>query len=63
MLKLLQLEEDVLSGLWKSLEQRTSDSAKAQNEAVDFDPRFFPKACRDLRAAVNWYLDLKEEKL
>ena len=62
-LKLLQLEEDTLSGLWKSLEHRASDSAKTQNEAVDFDPRFFPKARRDLRAAVDWYLDLKEDKL
>ena len=62
-LKLLQLEEHTLSGLSKSLGQRTSDSAKTQNEAVDFASRFFPKDCCDLRAAVDWYLDLKEGNL
>jgi hypothetical protein len=62
-LKLLQLEEDVLSDLWKSLQQRSSDSARAQGDAADFDPLYFPKACRDLERAVKWYRHLKKEKL
>ena len=61
MLKLLQVHEDVLSDLRKSSEQRASDSTTGQNDAVDFDPRYFPKACRDLERAVDWYLHLKKK--
>jgi len=31
--------------------------------AVDFAPRYFTTASRDLEPAVNWYLELKELKL
>jgi hypothetical protein len=30
---------------------------------VDFAPRYFTTASRDLERAVNWYLELKELKL
>jgi hypothetical protein len=62
-LKLLQLEENILADLQKSLEQRASDSARAQDDAGHFEPRYFPKACRDLERAVDWYQHLKKKKL
>jgi hypothetical protein len=62
-LKLLQLQEDVLSDLRKSLEQRATDGPRAQDDTGDFDPRYFPKARRDLERAVEWYLHLQEKDL
>jgi hypothetical protein len=61
-IKLLDVEICFLSDLWKSVEQRASDSARAQNQ-LDFVPRYFPSACRDLHAAVEWYMKLKKEKI
>jgi hypothetical protein len=40
-IKLLDLEESMLSDLWKSSEQRASESARAQHDTVDFAPRYF----------------------
>jgi len=63
-LKLLELEKSVVSDLWKSSDQRdASDSARAQTSAVDFAPRYFSTACRDLHRAVAWYIQLKKEGL
>jgi hypothetical protein len=62
-LKLLQQQEDFLSGLRKTVEQRASGSASAQNEPVDFAPRYFPSARKELERAVKWYLKLKVRKL
>jgi len=62
-LKLLELEESMLSDLWRSVEQRASDAAKAQNDAVDFTPRYFSAACRDLHRAINHCMYLKKNHL
>jgi len=63
-IKLLEQEESILSDLWKSSELRdASDSARAQSSAVDFAPRYFSTACRDLHRAVVWYMKLKKENL
>jgi len=62
-LKLLQLQENVLSGLQKSLEQRDSDLARTHGDPVDFTPRYFTAAFRDLQRAVKWYRYLKANKL
>jgi len=62
-IKLLELEGSVLSDLRNSSEQRASHSARAQDDAVDFAPRYFTTACRDLHCAVEWYIHLKKEKL
>jgi hypothetical protein len=62
-IKLLEQEVCILSDLWKSSEQRASDSERAQNQAVDFAPRYFTTASRDLHRAVAWYMHLKKEKL
>ena len=59
-IKLLDVEMRFLSDLWKSSEQRASDSDRAQNQ-LDFVPRYFPGACRDLHRAVEWYMKLKKE--
>jgi hypothetical protein len=59
-LKLLEQEGSLLADLWKSSEQRASDSARAQNGAVDFTPRYFTTACCDLDRAVKSYMKLKE---
>jgi hypothetical protein len=63
MLKLLEQRLCVLSDLWKSSEQRASDSERAQTQAVDFAPRYFTTASRDLHRAVAWCTELKKEKL
>jgi hypothetical protein len=62
-IKLFDLEHWMLSDLWRSAEQRASDSDRAQNQAVDFTPRYFPSACRDLHRAAAWYRDLKKDGL
>jgi hypothetical protein len=62
-IKLLELEQLVLSDLWKSLEQRTSESAGAQYAAVDFAPRYFSSASRDLHRAIDRYMDLRKNDL
>jgi len=46
-IKLLEQEMSMLSDLWKSAEQRASNSDRTQNHVVDFAPRYFTKACRD----------------
>jgi hypothetical protein len=60
--KLFELEESVLSDLWRSAEQRASASAREQNGAMD-PPRYFSTACRDLDRAIKEYMDLKKQKL
>ena len=62
-IKLLEQEVCILSDLWRSSERRVSDSERAQIQAVDFAPRYFTTACRDLHRAVAWYTHLKKENL
>jgi hypothetical protein len=62
-IKLLELEESVLSDLWKSSQQRAYQFTRAQDEAVDFSPGYFTTACRDLHRAVEWYIHLKKANL
>ena len=61
--KLFEQEESMLSDLWKSAEQSASGSARAQNDAVDYAPRYFSTACRDLDRAVDRFMYLKKNKL
>jgi hypothetical protein len=61
--KLFELEGYMLSDLWRSVEQRASDAARAHNDAVDFTPRYFSAACRDLHRAINHYMYLKKNDL
>ncbi len=61
--KLFELKSSLLSDLWKSSERRASESARAQNDAVDFAPRYFTTAFRDLDRAVASYMKLKEKNL
>jgi hypothetical protein len=56
------MERSMLSDLWKSSEQRTSESARAQNDSMNFAPRYFSTACRDLHR-IDRYMDLKKNKL
>ena len=62
-IKLFELEGSILSDLWRSSEQRASVSAGAQNDAVDFAPRYFTTTCRDLHRAVAWFIQLKKDRL
>lgn len=62
-IKLLELESSMLYDLLKSAEQRASDSARTQNDTVDFAPRYFSTACRDLHRAIDRYLELKKNNL
>ncbi|MGA8735263.1 MAG: hypothetical protein WB558_15200 [Terriglobales bacterium] len=62
-IKLLELETAMLSDLWRSVEQRASDAARAQNLGVDFTPRYYSAACRDRHRAIAHYMDLKKNKL
>ena len=61
--KLLQQQLGFLNDMYR-WKQRASESAGAQNAAtVDFAPRYFTTASRDLHRAVNWYNDLKQNDL
>jgi hypothetical protein len=62
-IKLLELEQSMLSDLWASLDHRTSESARAQDAGVDFAPRYFSSASRDLHRAIDRYLNLKKNQL
>jgi hypothetical protein len=62
-IKLLEQQRSMLSDLWKSVEQRAADAASAQNANVDFAPRYFSAACRDLHRAIAHYTDLKRNNL
>lgn len=62
-IKLLEQEISVLWDLWRSSEQRAPDSDMAQNQVVDFAPRYFTTASRDLHRSVAWFTQLKKENL
>jgi|HubBroStandDraft_4_1064222.scaffolds.fasta_scaffold118916_1 hypothetical protein len=61
--KLLNRELEHLRGLSASWTQRTSQTIDAHNAVVDFAPRYYTTASRDLHRAVDWYVHLKEENL
>jgi len=62
--KLIEQQLQHLYDLSKSWEQRASGYAEAQNAAtVDFAPRYFTTASRDLHRAVEWYAHLRELNL
>jgi hypothetical protein len=53
-----------LQDLSWSWERRIQETAAAQNAgAVDFAPRYFTSATRDLHRAVAWYSHLKKNNL
>jgi hypothetical protein len=62
-LKLFEMETSMLSDLWKSIDQRNSEAARAQNDTADFAPRYFSAACRDLHRAIDRYMGLKRNNL
>ena len=45
---LIEIQRSMLSDLWNSSERRAAASAREQNGTVDFAPRYFSSACRDL---------------
>ena len=61
-IKLLEQQLAILSDLWKSANERASAS-EVPNQSIDFAPRYFTTAGRDLHRAVAWYAQLKKEKL
>jgi hypothetical protein len=62
--KLIDQKLQHLYELSRSWEQRASGYAGSQNAAtVDFAPRYFTTASRDLHRAVEWYAHLKERNL
>jgi hypothetical protein len=60
--KLLELQESILSDLWRRAEQRTSSAAREQNVAWDL-PRHFSAASRELGRAIEWFMYLKKNNL
>ncbi|PYX06300.1 MAG: hypothetical protein DMG85_13570 [Acidobacteria bacterium] len=59
-LKLIDQQACHLHDLEKSYEQR---NAMARHGANDSSSRYFSSATRDLRNAVNWFSDLKRQRL
>jgi hypothetical protein len=57
---LIEIEESMLSDLWQSCERRALDSAREQNGTVEFAPRYFSSACRDLHRSIDRYMELKK---
>ena len=62
--KLIEQQLQHLYDLSRSWGQRASGYAGSQNAAtVDFAPRYFTTASRDLHRAVEWFAHLKERNL
>jgi hypothetical protein len=62
--KLIEEKLQHLHDLNRSWEQRASEAVGAANASpVDFAPRYFTTASRDLHRAVEWYEYLKKKKL
>lgn len=62
--KLIEQQLQNLRDLSRSWEQRASGYMGSQNAAtVNFAPRYFTTASRDLHRAVEWYAHLKERHL
>jgi len=62
--KLIEEKLQHLHDLSRSWDQRVSESAAAQTASrVDFAPRYFTTASRDLHHAVEWYEHLKKNRL
>ena len=57
---LIELEQSILSDLWTSSEQRAAASAREQNGIVEFAPRYFSSACRDLHRSIDRYMEMKK---
>ena len=49
----IELDQSMLSDLWNGLERRAASSAREQNGAVEFAPRYFSSACRDLHLSID----------
>jgi hypothetical protein len=60
--KLFDVQESILTDLWRSAERRDSSAAREQNGATD-PPRHFSSACRNLDRAVERFMYLKENKI
>lgn len=62
--KLIDAKLQHLPDLHRSWDQRASESVAAQAASpVDFAPRYFTTATRDLHRAVEWYEHLKKNRL
>jgi len=62
--KLIDEKLQHLHDLRRSWDQRASESVAAQAASpVDFAPRYFTTATRDLQRAVEWYMSLKKSRL
>jgi hypothetical protein len=62
--KLIDEKLQHLHDLNRSWDQRASEFVGAQAASpVDFAPRYFTTATRDLHRAVEWYVSLKKNKL
>ena len=60
--KLIAQQMQHLRDLARSWEQRMSAGARTAG-TVDFAPRYYTTASRDLHRAVEWYAHLKESNL
>ena len=62
--KLIEEKLQHLHDLSRSWDQRAAESAATQAVSpVDFAPRYFTTASRDLHRAVEWYEHLKKNNL
>jgi hypothetical protein len=58
LVKLTSLEDQHLEALARSYEQRSA-AGPGSHDSVDFSPRYFTTASRDLHRAVDWFQYLK----
>ncbi len=59
---LIEIQQSMLSDLWNSSERRAATSAREQHGTVEFAPRYFSSACRDLHRSIDRYMEMKKKK-
>lgn len=63
MIKLISLQDQHLEAIARSYEQRGVASSDAHDHSMEFAPRYFTTATRDLHRAVDWFQYLKNNNL
>jgi hypothetical protein len=58
---LIEIQRSMLSDLWNSSERCAVSSTREQNSTVEFAPRYFLSACRDLHRSIDRHMEMKKK--
>ena len=54
---LIEIQRSMLSDLWISSERCAASSTREQKSSVEFAPRYFLSACRDLHRSIDRHME------